>query len=270
MNTTPEIRDGVVALVGDTHCDIAWTSRVVKQAAVDGVHHLLQVGDFGYWPRFKSGEYFLDELTRVLDASGSTLWFLRGNHEDQEVLLGLDAEDDGLVLISDRIRFVPDGTVANWNGRRVLFVGGAPSIDADARIPGKDWFPSEVLSRKGLDDSLDAGQVDVVLSHDCPSEVDLGPLLFWGPGDVHRGAMSLIAESARPLVWAHGHYHRRRTEVVSFGRPCRVESLGYNHSHGAVIYLDSASLSSEYPSSPIPPNRPPVNRDKIGLRDSPL
>ncbi len=238
MGAMPVLDAPAVALVGDSHGALGWAQRVVRRAAADGVHHLIQLGDFGYWPKKAAGRHFLDELDRELERAGSHLWWLRGNHEDQHALLSLAPGDDGLVPISDRIRWIPDGTVIDWSGRRVLVLGGAPSIDADERDEGVDWFPTEILSEAAVRAALAAGPVDVVLSHDCPAGVDLGRLTDWGPGDNHRALLAKIAASARPRLWAHGHYHRSRTsEAVFAGRRCQVESLGSNHQHDSVIYL---------------------------------
>ena len=242
-----------IALVGDSHCALGWTQRVVQRAAADGVHHLLQLGDFGYWPRFASGRHFLAELDKELGRAGSTLWFLRGNHEDHDILLRHEPGGDGLVHISDHIQFIPDGAVIEWAGRRILALGGAPSIDADGRVPGVDWFPTEVLSRGGFDAAHAAGPVDIVVSHDCPAGVDLGYLVGWEPGDLHRAVLARIAQVARPALWVHGHYHRRRTADVAFGGlACRVESLGHNHLADSVIYLQP-DLAVRIPSAAILP-----------------
>lgn len=237
-----------VAIIGDTHGDITWTSKVVRLAAGDGVHHLLQVGDFGFWPRSSAGAHYLDELNLVLADSGSTLWFLRGNHEDQEALLDLTVEEDGLVRVRDHIRFMGDGTLIDWDVHRVLIVGGAPSVDAEDRTPGFDWFPGETLSLEGYDLAMASGRVDMVLSHDAPSSIDLGPMSYWEPGAFHRSILERIAAQAEPLLWVHGHYHRRRSgRVDEWGRACRTESLDCNKSNGAVIYVQRDRLSAEAP-----------------------
>ena len=252
MAPRPRIEDPTVALVGDSHSALGWATRVARTAAADGIHRLLQLGDLGFWPKFRGGQHFLDNLDRELRASGSELWFVRGNHEDHATLLALPADEDGLVPVRPHIRFIADGTLIDWAGRRVLAVGGAPSIDRDARVLGVDWFPEEVTTDRGFDAAAAAGVVDVVVAHDCPAGIDLGELSAWLPGDAHRERMAKIADATTPKVWAHGHYHRRRTAEGEYGGTlCRVESVASNMQHGSVIYLHHDDLSVSLPSAKI-------------------
>ncbi|MCQ3812110.1 MAG: metallophosphoesterase [Acidimicrobiia bacterium] len=76
-----------VALVGDTHANAVWTCRVVEELAADGVDMVVQLGDFGWWPRSD----FALKVSEAAVGAGITVCFIDDNHEDHEHL-GLHAD----------------------------------------------------------------------------------------------------------------------------------------------------------------------------------
>lgn len=104
-----------ILLIGDTHCNAHWTCFVIDQAEKLGVDLIVQLGDFGYWPRMAQGKHFLEWVDRTLDEAGIPLWFLDGNHEDHATLAS-DLMPPGFHRITDHITYLARGTRWEWDG----------------------------------------------------------------------------------------------------------------------------------------------------------
>ena len=91
-------------------------------------------------------------------------------------------------------------------GLNCAAIGGAYSIDQHSRIAGVDWFPEETLT---YGDSMKCDvlqNIDVLFTHDCPAEVDLGIDLMPGT-DSNRYQLQYIVDHVQPKILFHGHYH---------------------------------------------------------------
>jgi predicted phosphodiesterase len=100
---------------------------------------ILQCGDFGFWPRFK--------LSKLKNYDTKIFW-CDGNHEDFEAIKKI--ED---VEVFPNVYYMSRGTILTLpDERKVLFMGGAYSIDKYYRTPGYDWFPEETISQKDIMD----------------------------------------------------------------------------------------------------------------------
>jgi len=69
-----------ILLLGDTHANLAWTRHAIKHAHDLGADLVLQLGDFGFWPRRSAGRGFLAgveealaEAALLVDANGHPL-----------------------------------------------------------------------------------------------------------------------------------------------------------------------------------------------------
>lgn len=102
------------------------------------------------------------------------------------------------------------------DGRVVLFMGGAASIDKAARTPGVDWFPQEVLTLSELykleERKLD--RIDIVISHTCPQEFNESLKLKQPYGgwehkfrDTSQEVLSELLYWYKPSLWYFGHFH---------------------------------------------------------------
>lgn len=101
-------------------------------------------------------------------------------------------------------------TLPEPDGRTVLFMGGADSIDKKSRILGVDWFKEELITQKDLDSITvpDNTKIDIVISHTCPMEFHpLGDRKSYYNNDPSRYALSYILETYKPKLWYFGHWH---------------------------------------------------------------
>lgn len=94
------------------------------------------------------------------------------------------------------------------DGRNILFIGGAQSLDKDAREPGINWFPGEVLMEEDVND-LPEIEIEIVISHTCPREFipqvkAKDKRRFEDPS---HDVLSKILNKYMPKYWYFGHFH---------------------------------------------------------------
>lgn len=223
-------------LVGDTHADTKWVTKIIRHAKSIGVDTIFQLGDFGFWPTHYVR--YLDTVQRVLNDSDITMYWLDGNHEDHGLL------KPGLAL--GRLQHVPRGHRWQWWGKTWMAVGGGVSVDRKMRTAGRDWFPEETLTREQLERCLAPGAVNVILSHDCPDGVDIPGLTpdRFPEEDIrasegHRELIGEICNTTIPSKLFHGHYHvnytAHRGVTTIYGLDCNGSSM----SRGTITMVKS-------------------------------
>lgn len=266
-----------VMIAGDTHGDIEWCTNLTRIAGRYGVNRIIQVGDFGYWPRMETNSgrshatALLEQISTACCRFGVSEWLvLDGNHEDHlELQARQDLRDEqGLVMLGERVRYIPRGRRFELAGVSFGALGGAVSLDALVEAagydfgskpyePGWNWFPElEAPNRADLV-RLGTEPLDVLLTHEAPSGIDLdshsglcgiyvAPELAEQSEQVRR----LISEAivaTRPRIVVHGHWHYRYSAILQVpGQECQVEGLASNSNRGgrdrrAYLFLDLPS-----------------------------
>lgn len=248
-----------VMVLGDTHGDSKWAVEVTRTAASLGVERILQVGDFGYWPRLmldpicSHAEFYLGEIAWACDEYGLAEWIvLDGNHDDHQSLRELDVspDDDGLQRLGRTVRYAPRGSSFTLDGVVFGTLGGAASIDAyllEAGVDlggaepyerGRNWFP-DIEGPTQAEVNRLPGKVDVLLTHEAPMEIDLRhldgfPGIYISPEiqvktDYPRHVVSVALYRTKPKVLVHGHWHGKNRQYVSDGDyMCEVVGLASN------------------------------------------
>lgn len=212
-----------IAFIGDVHGRVYHTLAAVlalRDRLQGRLDLIIQVGDLGAFPNRER----LDEATRryaerdpselhfghLLGAQGSLahhlsvararlavpIHFIRGNHEDMEWLAGLRraGEEPASVDPFGLFHYVADGTVADFGGFRVAFLGGV------------EYGATEGTGfERGALEQLRAatpGSVDCLVTHDAPYGVSVGY------GGVTQGSAVLTDLVARlaPAYHVAGHY----------------------------------------------------------------
>ncbi len=139
--------------------------------------HIIQVGDFGVG--FLSFETELEKLTSLNDLlieKNVFLYVIRGNHD-----FPLYFKKDPFKL--SNIKLIPDYSILNLEGKRILCVGGAISTDREERIKkyksdswlespygtnvGDAWWVSEGFDFN-IDIIKDIKDIDIVVTHTIP------------------------------------------------------------------------------------------------------
>lgn len=209
----------MIVLVGDIH---GFYKVVADTAKKYPYAEIIQVGDFGFWPGLR--ERYTPPPRKI--------YFIDGNHDDIGALVGLSPfEWENPVEIWPNAMYVPRGTVMELDGKTILFMGGAKSIDRAWRRKNSGvnaWFEDEVIRpRDQLHAVLSANgkKIDLMVTHTPPQwMVDkyFGvPGAEWGlPADWSDISAKYVedlwkAVDCPPLVC--GHMHRAVEDGV-----CRI------------------------------------------------
>jgi Icc-related predicted phosphoesterase len=194
----------MILVVGDIHGKFNRLNKLISKKKPEII---LQVGDFGYWPRFKEKYEIKNGETKI--------YFCDGNHEDHEQLRQLENNE-----IYKNVYYMKRGsTLTLPNGKTILFMGGAFSVDYMYRTAGINWFPQlELISEKDLENLPDT-KIDIVISHTAPEEFYVG---FPPTNDKSRKYLSDILNKYRPEEWYFGHFHMHKT---GFDLGCKWTAL---------------------------------------------
>jgi hypothetical protein len=230
-----------ILLMGDTHGH--W-DRINTTVATLRPDVLIQLGDFGYWPNIDRYD-----PCKHLALGKTQVRFLDGNHENHEELARFRGETPVAREVCPGIFYQERGSFMDLpDGRRILFMGGADSIDKKSRTPGLDWFPGEIITEKDLQ-RLPAGKVDIVCSHTAPRRFGIKQKFLKRHGghdhgdDPSEDALDHVFERYRPRWWFFSHWHARM-----FGESdgCRWFCLdiagGHRHSY---LWLDDPNPFNE-------------------------
>ena len=98
------------------------------------------------------------------------LYFIDGNHERFPSLNALEEDENHMGYVSEHIRHLKRGRVYNIQGKKILTIGGADSIDKFRRTEGLDWWKDETITDEDIA-RVEPGYYDYVLTHCCPSHI---------------------------------------------------------------------------------------------------
>jgi calcineurin-like phosphoesterase family protein len=209
---------GVIELriIGDIHGKL-WEYKDIIDANPSGIS--IQVGDFGMG--------FKIEYDVIQKLKGEN-YFIRGNHDNPEKCWEY-INDANLV-------YIPDGTEITIDGKDILFIGGALSIDWKQRVEGVSWWRNEELSISELYDIIDKVSLrnkpyDIIISHDCPEsacryiESSYVNCPEWNSRTRH--ALQEVLEINRPKCWIHGHWHIAKKFKIDNTQFLSLPELGW-------------------------------------------
>lgn len=150
--------------LGDIHGDFYCIEKFCRKNDEKKKINLIQIGDFGAGFDFGIPGQFIqkmDYLNGILAEFNITLYALRGNHDDPQYFTGTYEN------YWSNIKLMPDYSVIEIEGKRVLLVGGAISIDRLGRSEGKSWWADEIFV---LDEEKlkMIKNIDLVATHTSP------------------------------------------------------------------------------------------------------
>lgn len=219
--------------IGDVHGEFSKLNAFIAQKSPD---RIFSVGDFGFWAPIEENLYLRyiqlngdgDEKA-AREYSQTECWAAKikphntkiyvapGNHE-QWTLLNEWESAHGKVPIEvfPNIFYCPKGTFLEVDGKTILFMGGADSIDKQWRTPGYDWFPDETIKERDIIDLPDR-KVDILISHTCPESILKYVLPY--PDDALRDpsrlALDYVFNKYRPSHIYFGHFHTYKKGAIS-------------------------------------------------------
>lgn len=193
-----------VLITGDVHMRFGNLNDLINKKKPDLI---ICCGDFGYWPNISWGEPFSNIR---LQKAKKLLW-CDGNHEDHWALRDRTTNE-----LAPNIIYMPRGSTYQLeDGRTILFMGGAHSIDKHLRKVGIDWFPEEVITQKDMMNLPDC-KIDIFITHTCPEELllDLLPIDARKTVEPSNYALSELWKIYKPALWFFGHWHSYLTGVM--------------------------------------------------------
>lgn len=152
-----------IFLLGDLHGNFKALRQALKKQRIQQAT-IVQVGDFGVgYASFLKDLKAMEKLNSVLKALDSTLFVMRGNHDNPGYFSG----EVPRALDQSHITFVADYTVLKINRLNFLLVGGAISIDRKVQVIGKNYWKEEVLVYNEAKTKA-LRNIDVVVTHSAP------------------------------------------------------------------------------------------------------
>lgn len=223
-------------MLGDTHGS-SWTAaRAVRDAVAHGARHIVQVGDFGYWPHKRDGIRFLDEVNAAATEAGVQFVWLDGNHENFDALEGMvpntAKNDKGMSMLRSNLLYSPRGNSWTWDDQRFMTVGGAVSVDKALRLMEECgdwvdrsgrlhngsgartlWWPQERTTDADVEHAAREAQrkpVDYLFTHDCSDQTPFRYRLKEDPDSKdNRRKIDELLNRVAPRWHFHGHMHTR-------------------------------------------------------------
>lgn len=199
-----------VTFISDVHANWDTYTKLCEQH-----EHTVQVGDFGMG--------FERPPHRVVPYLSKNHRFIRGNHDDP-------------AKCKAHPNYIPDGTIEILGSTKVMFIGGAWSIDRALRTEGLNWWSDEQLSYMQFQDLIDIykdEKPDMMVTHDCPT--DFARKFILG---AHKpsypsttgSAFQVMRQIHQPKIWVFGHWHLDiDIEFEGTRFLCSKETAIYNH-----------------------------------------
>lgn len=187
-----------IIVCGDIHGEFHLLNKLIEREHPDII---LQCGDNAY--------YWQKDSIGKIKPQNTQIYFVPGNHEDWDLFENRVGRQ-GLkpVEIEPNIFMCPVGSTLQLQGKNILFVGGADSIDKDRRIPKLSWWEQEILTYQDwnfIDKNVK--HVDIVISHTCPGYFKLPDYYKDKENDPTKKILNLILSKYHPSLWCFGHYH---------------------------------------------------------------
>ncbi len=260
-----------ILLAGDVHGNSRWMGTLCKLARRLGCDAILQLGDFGYWPHTADGLKFLSQVTLHAERHGiDCVYWVDGNHENHDALANLEPDEDGMVTIVDRCRYLPRGHRWQWAGVRFGALGGAFSVDHAVRQEGTSWWRREVLTDADVE-RLGQEPLDVLVTHDAPDGMPLRGFPIPQVDEILSREVRIrilqAIHATQPKLVVHGHWHHRYSHQLEWPesvaddlvwRTAQVEGLGadIHQDNRAWAVLDLSPLCFSDARDSTPASRP--------------
>lgn len=197
-------------ILGDVHGFWADMNITINRAllAHPDITHIIQVGDFGYgWggKPFKFSNSYFNHEQRALLENIECMW-LDGNHENFDKL-----DNDGGIL-QPGWKHMPRGSVVEIDGYRLMFFGGASSIDRANRTEGVSWWRQENITYSQVCKALEEanGPIDALFSHEhalCVPYSDNKYKTEDMPSKSNRQLLQGLVDGLKPKFHFFGHHH---------------------------------------------------------------
>ena len=211
---------GKFYITGDTHGNFNRIDYFCQRFETSKEDILCILGDAGINYYLNKKDYMLKQ---VLQDMPITFFCIHGNHEERPFNISTYITkkwNGGTVYYEEEfpnILFAKDGEIYNINGKSVLVIGGAYSVDKEYRLlKGWSWFKDEQPNKeivKYIEKQITKQRhFDIVLTHTCPIETEPRHMFlpFIDQSKVDKTTELLLQRIADWIIfdnWYFGHFH---------------------------------------------------------------
>ena len=222
----------MIYITGDIHGEIDKVLFMIKYKKIKHNDIIVLLGDVGV-------NYYLNKSEerpkQLLNETGIQMLCVHGNHEARPNTIPSYHEKEwhgGAVYVEEEfpnLLFAKDGEIYDLEGRRVIVIGGAYSVDKEYRLArGWRWFQDEQPSdeiKKRVEENLNkAGwKVDAVFTHTCPYPFE--PVEAFLPtidqASVDKSTEAWLGDIQKRLDyknWYCGHWHINKHVKIGKGK----------------------------------------------------
>lgn len=163
-----------IYITGDQHANFNKIFNFVDflDIKLNSDDYVIILGDMGiFWRDDKEdAKKFIEFFEKNYQFN---LYFIEGNHENFNLLNDLPEDENGMGYISEHIRHLKRGRRYNIQGKNILAIGGADSIDKYHRTEGISWWKEEQITDDDVVEAIGHGDIvfDYVLSHAAPAAI---------------------------------------------------------------------------------------------------
>lgn len=232
--------------IGDIHGNFKKLFSLINNSEVQN-DTFIQVGDFGIGFRPFEDEYLLlSFINEMLIEGNNDMYVIRGNHDNPSYFL----EDK---FNFSNIKFLPDFHILEINGKTILTVGGALSIDRVQRKEGVNYWKDEEfpIIIPDIKEFYTDKPIDIVCTHSCPSFtwpftlaqivkdfIEIDPQLEQELIS-ERKRLDLLYEKVEeyngfaPKHWIYGHMHKT---ISTEYKETKFQCCGIDYMHELKFY----------------------------------
>lgn len=208
----------MIYITGDTHRDFYRLHSIAKNKD----NMIIILGDAGINYCLNEED---DKFKKYLNDMNIKLFCIQGNHEERLENISSYKEVDmfeGKVFIEDKypnLIFAKNGELYTIDGKSVLVIGGAYSVDKEYRLAyGYRWFKDEQLSESEKEQILNkysGKHIDIILSHTCPLKYEPTEVFMKGldQSKVDK-SMEIFLDKIEKSIdydkWYCGHFHTEK------------------------------------------------------------
>ena len=207
-------------ITGDTHGNFNRIDYFCQRFETSKEDILCILGDAGINYYLNKKDYMLKQ---VLQDMPITFFCIHGNHEERPFNISTYITkkwNGGIVYYEEEfpnILFAKDGEIYNINGKSILVIGGAYSVDKEYRLlKGWSWFKDEQPNKeivKYIEKQITKQRhFDIVLTHTCPIKTEPRHMFlpFIDQSKVDKTTELLLQRIADWITfdnWYFGHFH---------------------------------------------------------------
>ena len=254
-----------IMMLGDIHGNFNYLKWYIKAHKITDCV-IYQVGDFGIgFKREFNDMNVLGDLNKFLNEFNIKLYAIRGNHDNPYFF------DGHLENYFTNLHLLPDYTVIDFKGTKILGVGGATSIDRKLRLNEMrenlkynreiELYCHDECFKLDEEKLKTFENIDIVVTHTAPDfcvptnkNGFASIVTHYMVGDEKLGddlinertlltkMWDVVTEKNKPKLWLYGHFHNENNEVIN---GCEFRLLDINQMYDPKInYIED--LNKQY------------------------